>query len=320
MHEHLPSDILRPGKGILALDESEKTAGKRLESVGLPNNPESRLAFRSLFIEAPGIEEYLSGVILPEEGVAQRSAEALAARGILTGVKLDYSLEPMPNSPLEFHTKGLDSLKDRIGMYQGRAAFTKWRFAIPVSDELPTPEALASIAEDAGVYALIVQEAGMVPIVEPEVLYSGTHTLERSAEVLETTLRNVIQGLVSAGAALETTIIKTSMALAGKESGFANEPEEVAEKTLAAFAELPPELAGVVFLSGGQDTEMALKNLAALVQQSKLPFPVTFSFARAIQEPVLRAWGGDPARVESARQVLLEVLRRHQSAAQGVNT
>ena len=318
MHEQLPSLLLSPGKGILALDESEKTAGKRLESVGLPNSPENRNLFRSLFIEAPGIEEYLSGVILPEEGVAQGAAEALKNKGILAGVKLDYSLEPAPNSPLEFHTKGLDSLKDRIGMYQGKTAFTKWRFAIPVSDELPTADTLAVIADEAATYAAIVQAAGMVPIVEPEVLYDGEHTLERSAEVLETVLRNVIKSFEDANVSLEETVIKTSMALAGAQSGFVSDPQEVAEKTLAALDVFPDTLAGVVFLSGGQDTDMALKNLAAIVQRSTLAFPLTFSFARAIQEPVLRAWGGDPARVDEARSVLLEVLQRHQSAAQGI--
>lgn len=318
MHEQLPSILLRPGKGILALDESEKTAGKRLESVGLPNNPENRNAFRSLFIEAPGIEEYLSGVILPEEGVAQGAAEVLKNKGILAGVKLDYSLEPMPDSPLEFHTKGLDSLKDRIGMYQGKASFTKWRFAIPVSDELPTSATLELIADEAATYASIVQTAGMVPIVEPEVLFEGTHTFERGSEVLDEVLRNIYKGLTDAGVPLEETVIKTSMALAGKESGFDNDPEEVAEKTLAALSNFPDELAGVVFLSGGQDTEMALKNLAAIVRKSTLAFPLTFSFARAIQEPVLRAWGGDPANVDIAREILLKVLQRHQSAVQGI--
>lgn len=318
MHEHLPSMLLRPGKGILALDESEKTAGKRLESVGLPNNPENRSTFRSLFIEAPGIEEYLSGVILPEEGVAQGASEVLKNKGILAGVKLDYSLEPMPDSPLEFHTKGLDSLKDRIGMYQGKTSFTKWRFAIPIGDELPTSTTLEIIADEAATYAAIVQAAGMVPIVEPEVLFEGTHTLERGSEVLEEVLRNIHKGLIDAGVPLEETVIKTSMALAGKESGFANEPEEVAEKTLAALSTFPSELAGVVFLSGGQDTDMALKNLAAIVQKSTLAFPLTFSFARAIQEPVLRVWGGDPANITAAQEVLLTVLKRHQSAAQGI--
>lgn len=322
------SDVARslvvPGKGILAADESEKSADeKRLAAFGITTGPEMRRAFRDMLLATPGIEHYISGVILHTETLAQNANDGrlfpklLQDVGIQAGIKVDEGLEPLAESPSESITKGLLGLPERLTEYQATygTSFTKWRAAITIEgDRLPTARALVENAKRLATYACEVQKAGMVPMLEPEVLLEGAHSRLRARSVLESAMRVLFDTLNEQCADLSGIIIKTSMAVSGSKSGRMDTPEEVAEDTLGALMEtVPSEVAGIVFLSGGQTPDQATANLAAitrLAREKGAPWPLTFSYARALQEEALIAWKGLDENVPAAREVFLARLEK----------
>lgn len=322
------SDIARtlmaPGKGILAADESNQSADeKRLAAFGIKTGPEMRRRFRDLLLATPGIEEYLSGVILYEETLGQKAddgtgfPELLAGKGIFPGIKVDEGLDPLEGSADETITKGLIGLPERLAKYSAShgTRFTKWRAAIRIDgDRLPSAKALRENAKRLSSYACEVQKAGMVPMLEPEVLLEGKHSRLRSRAVLEQTLTTLFDCLGEQCADLSGVILKTSMVLSGKDTGRTDTPEEVAEDTLAVLrATVPAEVSGIVFLSGGQSPDQATANLAAISARAKetgAPWPLTFSYARALQEEALALWKGEEENVPAAREAFLARLKK----------
>ncbi len=313
------------GKGILAADESTGTMVKRFEPIGVEQTPDNDQRYRNLLFTAPDIEKYLSGVILHDETIRQASsdgtpfAELLARRGILPGIKVDLGLLPLAECPNEEVSKGLEDLGDRLDEYAALGAhFTKWRSVIHIGDGLPTDRAIHANAEVLAEYAARVQEHHMVPMVEPEVLFDGTHTLARSGEVLRATLHNLFETLAVHQVLLQGLVLKTSMALPGKDSGTPLDANAIAAETVAALRDsVPAEVAGIVFLSGGQTPEQATENLNAIAQLGEQPWPITFSYSRAIEEPVLAAWAGKDENIAEAQRVLVEVLERNVAAREG---
>jgi fructose-bisphosphate aldolase class I len=317
--------LVVPGKGLLAADESDKSADeKRLEPLGIATGPEMRRQFRELFLEAPGIEKYLSGVILFSETLDQKAdadgmyfPESLAKHGIIPGIKVDEGLEPFPGSPDEMITKGLVGLPERVAEFKEKhhPSFTKWRAVVTIDgDRLPTASALVENAKRLALYAYEVQKAGMVPIVEPEVLLDGNHSRLRAREVIKKTMNAVIAAMEDHAVDLSAVIVKTSMALSGNKSGKTDTPEEVAEDTLGALMEsIPIGVPGIVFLSGGQTPDQATENLRAITKRAKeleAPWPLTFSYARALQSEALAIWAGKPENVPAARAAFLERLKK----------
>ena len=322
--------LVHPGKGILAADESIASADKRLASYGIETGEEMRRKERDLFLSCPGIEEYLSGVILYDETLRQKGndgrpfGEILSSRGIVPGIKVDEGIEPHPESPDEVITKGLLGLPERLEEYRSQFAtgFTKWRAVIRIDgDRLPTTAVMVENAKRLASYAVEVQKAGMVPMVEPEVLLEGNHSRMRSRAVLEETLATLVEALTNQAIDMSGVILKTAMAISGKESGKTDTPEEVAEDTVGALMKVMPRgLGGVVFLSGGQSPEQSTDNLRAIERVAKAkgaPWPMTFSYSRALQDEALRAWGGKDENVEAAREAYLARLKSVYKAAKG---
>jgi fructose-bisphosphate aldolase class I len=322
--------LVHPGKGILAADESIATADKRLASFGIPQTKEMRRKERDLFLSAPGIEEYLSGVILYDETLTQKSESGvlfpklLWDRGIVPGIKVDEGTEPLSESPDELITNGLIGLPERLTKYHDKShtGFTKWRAVIRIDgDRLPTAQALVENAKRLATYAKQVQEAGMVPMVEPEVLFEGKHSRMRAKEVIESTMKAVMASLEDHAIDLSGVVIKTSMALSGHETKRTDAPDDVAEDTVTALMNaIPKAVAGIVFLSGGQTPDQATDNLRAIAkaaQKKNAPWPMTFSFARALQEEALAAWKGDPKNVDAARDLYIGRLTKVFNAASG---
>lgn len=319
--------LLAPGKGILAADESPASADKRLIEHGEKPGLICRWEFRELFLATPGIGEYLSGVILHEETLFQTAdsdvsfSKTLRDEGIVPGIKVDEGLDPMPESPDERITKGLIGLPERVADYRDRhnALFTKWRAVIKIDgDRLPTSACIVENAKRLATYARAVQEAGMVPLLEPEVLYEGTHSRIRSRAVIQEAVGALMTALTDNAVDLSGAILKTSMALSGAQSGHTDTPEEVAEDTVEALrASVPDELAGIVFLSGGQEPDQSLKNLAAITAYAtrvNAPWPMTFSFARTFQEEALDIWKGKDENVDAAREAFLGRLKQAKAA------
>jgi len=312
--------LVFPGKGILAADESVASAEKRLAEYGISGGEESRRAFRELFITAPGVGTYLSGIILFEETLKQSTkdgklfVDVLREEGVMPGIKVDTGTEPFQTNPSELVTKGLEDLPERLALYKAQGAlFTKWRAVIRIDgDMLPTDALIKESARRLGEYARLVQEAGMVPMLEPEVLLAGSHSIERSEEVLTQTLTETISAAERAGADLSALLIKTSMALSGSDSGASDTPEDVALHTLRALRKsIPESVPGIVFLSGGQMPDQATENLAAMRRlRGDAPWPLTFSYARALQEEALAVWGGKEENVGEAQKTFLTRLEK----------
>jgi len=312
--------LFAPGKGILAADESVHTATARLAHYGIPTSEEMRRQFRDLFLGAEGIERYLSGIILFSETLLQKGNDkklfpkSLAARGVLPGIKVDLGTEPFPSSPDELITQGLLDLPERLKAYKKQGAvFTKWRAVIRIDgDELPTNIAIHENAKRLASYAKDVQSAGLVPILEPEVLLEGNHSRARARAVIEETLQTLFSVLDEHSVDRASVVVKTSMALSGNKSGKKDTPEEVAADTVAALvASVPPQVAGIVFLSGGQTSDEATANLAAITRHAKeanAPWPLTFSYARALQDEALEIWKGKAENIPAARAAFLARL------------
>ncbi|MCX6790029.1 MAG: fructose-bisphosphate aldolase class I [Candidatus Kaiserbacteria bacterium] len=314
------------GKGILAADESVHTATARLADYGIATGPEMRRQYRELFFGTKGIEQYLSGIILFSETLLEKGddkklfPESLSTRGIAPGVKVDLGIEPMSESPKESITQGLLDLPERLALYkQQGGVFTKWRAVIRIEgDELPTPGAIHENAKRLAIYAKEVQSAGLVPILEPEVLLSGKHSRARARTVMTETFQTLFSVLEEHAVDRASIILKTSMALSGAESGKKDTPEEVAQDTLTALRDgVPSQIAGIVFLSGGQTPDQATDNLRAIAGLAKnvdAPWPLTFSFARALQEEALSVWKGEEDNVNAAQEAFLARLAKVSAA------
>jgi len=314
------------GKGILAADESVHSITTKLASYGIPASAEMRRQDRDLFLGAKGIEQYLSGVILFTETLLQKGNDkklfpkSLAARGILTGVKVDLGTEPLPESSQEFITQGLLDLPERLSEYKKQgAAFTKWRAVIRIDgDHLPTAAAIHENAKRLAQYAKEVQSAGLVPILEPEVLLEGKHSRLRARAVIEETMQTLFSVLDEHAVDRASIILKTSMALSGNESGKKDTPEEIAEDTVAALIKsVPRQIAGIVFLSGGQTPDEATENLSAISRRAKemdVPWPLTFSYLRALENEALALWKGKEENIPAARAAFLSRLAKVSAA------
>lgn len=318
--------LFTPGKGILAADESVATATKRLASYGIGAGEEMRRQYRDLFFGADGVERYLSGSILFSETLLEKGNDkklfpaSLAARGIAPGIKVDLGTEPMSDSPEEVITQGLLDLSSRLPLYKKQGAvFTKWRAIVRIDgDQLPTSLAIHENAKRLATYAKEVQSAGLVPILEPEVLFAGKHSRQRAREVIRETCSTLFSVLEEHSVDRASLVLKTSMALSGEESGKTDAPDEVAHDTLGALMEsVPREIAGIVFLSGGQTPDQATENLRAITQEARAagaPWPLTFSYARALQEEALAAWKGEEANIPVAREAFMARLSKVSAA------
>ena len=312
LHATAQAMVSRP-RGILAADESIGTMSSRLEKAGVDVTEENRRTYRELLVTTPDLHKGISGVIVSDETFNQKLSDgntfplAMHALGILPGIKVDTGAKPLALTPGEKITEGLDGLRERLADYVSRGArFAKWRAVITIGDGKPSVRALRANAHALARYAALCQEAVVVPIVEPEVLMDGDHTIDRCAEVTAATLKMVFFELEDAGVDLAGTVLKPNMVVPGSTSGQQASPEEVAEKTVATLRAVVPEtLAGVAFLSGGQSPEVATANLAAM-QQHATPWPLTFSFGRALVDPALKAWHGDPALVADGQQALAD--------------
>jgi fructose-bisphosphate aldolase class I len=317
--------MVAEGKGILAADESMNTVGKRFASITLENTEDNRRAFREMLLTAPGEAQYVSGVILFDETIRQKTGtgqsfvEVLNSEGILPGIKVDQGLMPMPGSPDEQLTKGLDGLVDRLKEYVALGAkFCKWRSVITIGNHMPSDANIAQNAKDLAAYALVCQECGLVPMVEPEVLLEGTHSIEQCAEAVEKILTALVQELKNAGVSFEGMLLKSSMVLPGKGFGSKATPEQVAAATISIFKKVLPEnLAGVVFLSGGQGDVEATENLNAINALGKQPWPLTFSYARALQDAATKTWKGMKENLTAAQKVFLHRAKMNSLASMG---
>jgi fructose-bisphosphate aldolase class I len=321
--------MVADGKGILAIDESTSTCNKRFAKLGIPETTEQRRAYRELLLTAPGIGEAISGAILYDETLRQSTADGepfvavMERAGILPGIKVDTGTVALAGAPDEKITEGLDGLAKRVGEYRGLGArFAKWRAVIAIADGLPTRRALEVNAQALARYARICQDGGLVPIVEPEVLMDGTHTLERCREVTEETLRIVFAALAEQCVSLEEMVLKPSMVIAGADAPEQPGVDVVAWETVATLRRtVPAAVAGIAFLSGGQDDVLATEHLDAMNRlPTAKPWPLTFSFGRALQQAALEHWRGAPERVAEAQQRLFLRARCNGAAARGTYT
>src|SRR6266849_2410486 len=308
--ESVARKLVAAGRGILAADESSPTIEKRLKSIGVASTEENRRAYREILFTTAGLGEFISGVILFDETIRQKSrdgrtfVEVLEQQGIVPGIKVDNGAKAMANFPGEKITEGLDGLRDRLTEYrQLGARFAKWRAVISISEKIPTRTCIDANAEALARYAALCQECDLVPIVEPEVLMDGTHTIERHFEVTEQTLRSVFDSLAEHRVALEGMLLKPNMVLSGKECPQQASVQEVAESTVRCMKRVvPAAVPGLVFLSGGQTDLQATEHLNAMNRLEGLPWQLSFSFGRALQAPVLKAWKGEAANLAAAQQ------------------
>lgn len=323
--EETAARLIAHGKGILAADESNGTADKRLAARNIPQTEDMRRKWRELLFTTSGIESGLSGVILFDETIRQNAAdgtplrELLAKRGILVGVKVDKGTVELPNFPEEKVTEGFDGLAKRLAEYRAMGAtFTKWRAVIKIGEGIPTAECIEANAYLISQYAALAQQAGLTPIVEPEVLLDGNHTLERSETVLTRTLTTTFTKLKQYRAHLPGLILKTSMALPGKESGTKAPVLNVAEATLRALkASVPSEVPGIVFLSGGQKPQEATEHLNEMVKMGGYPWRLTFSYARALQDQAMDTWAGEDVNIEKAQEIFRNRVIETARASEG---
>ena len=318
-------EIVANDRGILAADESTGTIKKRFDSIDVESTEENRRAYRDMLFTTPGLGEFISGVILYDETIRQSSADGtpfprlLADNGMIPGIKVDIGAKPLAFSPNETVTEGLDGLRERMQEYvQLGARFAKWRAVITIGDGLPSEHCLRVNAHALGRYAALSQEAGLVPIVEPEVLMDGEHTIERCYDVTKETLYHVFRELHQQWVSLEGILLKPNMVLSGKDASEQASAERVADLTLEAFREVvPAAVPGIVFLSGGQSDQQASENLNAINAHGPQPWKLSYSYGRALQAPALQAWRGDAGNIDSGQQMLLHRARLNSAAAGG---
>ena len=318
--ESIALGLVAKGKGILAADESTTTIEKRFRSVGIESTVENRQSYRQMLFTTPGIEESISGVILFDETIRQATADGvpfaqlLESRGIIPGIKVDKGAKALAGAPGEKVTEGLDGLRERLAEYREMGArFTKWRTVFSIGPDLPTETCVRTNAVEMARFAALSQEAGLVPIVEPEVLMDGTHTIERSHEVTGHVIHVVFDELDRQGLRLEELLLKVNMVLSGYECLQQATPEQVGEWTVRCLRRhLPVAVPGVVFLSGGQSEQTATVNLDAINRHGEQPWELSFSYGRALQASALAAWASDPLDVTAAQHAFRE--RAHATA------
>jgi fructose-bisphosphate aldolase class I len=318
--------LVADGKGILAADESFPTIEKRFRSIGVASTEDNRRAYRELLFTTPGVEAHISGVILFDETIRQAAAdgtplaEVLTSRGILPGIKVDKGAKPLAGAPGEKVTEGLDGLRDRLSEYCDLGArFTKWRAVIAIGDGIPTPGCIAANAEALARFAALSQEAGLMPIVEPEVLMDGDHAIDRCFEVTEAALHATFAALRAQRVVCEGSLLKPNMVLCGTGCPEPAGVEEVARATVRCLRRaVPAAVPGVVFLSGGQSPQLASAHLSAMNALGEThPWQLSFSYGRALQEPPLKAWRGESANVKTAQAAFAHRARLNGAARCG---
>src|SRR4051812_20115424 len=319
-------ELVAPGKGILAADESFGTIGKRFDALGIESSEESRRAYREMLFTTPDIGEYLSGVILFDETIRQKTSdgtllpEVLKQQGIIPGIKVDKSTVDMPLSPGEKYTQGLDGLGERLEEYKEFGArFTKWRAVITIGEGIPTYACIEANARALALYAAFCQEADLVPIVEPEVLIDGDHTIEQCDRVTEWTLRTTFSALREHNVHLKGMLLKPNMVISGKDAERQAGVEEVARYTVECLLRcVPAAVPGIVFLSGGQtDLQAPAPPNALNALYDDLPRELSFSYARALQGKPMEVWGGDDANVEEAQRIFRHRAKMNSAARSG---
>ena len=322
------SSLVARGKGILAADESSGTIKRRFDALGIDNTESNRRDYRELLFTAPGVQDTISGVILFDETIRQESADGvplvkiLQQQGIVPGIKVDKGTTALAGSPGELVTEGLDGLRDRLSeYYQLGARFTKWRAVINIGEGLPTDYCIETNAHALARYAALSQEAGLVPIIEPEVLKDGDHSIERSYEVSVATLHEVFHQIVRQRVSLQGLLLKASMVLSGGDAKGQAPPEEVARRTVRCFQEtVPAAVPGIVFLSGGQSDDEATVNLDAISRYAAkvgAPWQLSFSYGRGLQAAPMKTWAGAPANAAAAQQAFLHRARLTAAAREG---
>ena len=321
----IAKQLVGGGKGLLAADESDNSCKKRFDTVGVECTEETRREYRGLLFTTPGASDLMSGVILYDETFWQKTNEEkpftqyLAEHGILPGIKVDKGLIDLPGFPEEKITQGLDGLPERMVTYAASGGkFAKWRAVITIGEGTPTDECIHANAFVLARYARICQDAGIVPIVEPEVLFDGKHSIDQCEQTITRVYDSLFPALKNYRVFLPGTILKTSMVLPGKDSGVAIDHEDVANRTVKALHEhVPHELGGVVFLSGGQTSSDAFINLNRIAKKGPHPWGVTFSYSRAIQDPVLKLWAKDRGNKQAIQDLFHKQLDLVSAAARG---
>jgi len=317
--------LVAPGRGILAADESTGTIEKRFKSIDVESTEENRRAYRDMLFTTPGMGEFVSGVILYDETIRQSASDGtpftqvLAGQGAIPGIKVDTGAKDLAGAPGELVTEGLDGLRGRLAEYRELGArFAKWRAVMTIGDGIPSNYCIHANAHALARYAALSQEQGLVPIVEPEVLMDGDHTIEACEEATVRTLHAVYHELHLQRVALEGTLLKPNMVLSGKDCTVQASVEEVAEATVKALTEtVPAAVPGIVFLSGGQSDEAATAHLSAMNALGAHPWELSFSYGRALQAPALKAWRGDPANVEAGQAAFYHRARLNGLARSG---
>lgn len=318
--------MVAPGKGIIAIDESTSTIAKRFAAVGIDNIEENRRAYRELLLTTPKLSDHISGAILFDETIRQSTKDGvpfpkyMAEHGIIPGIKVDKGAHPLAGLPGELVTEGLDGLRARLEEYYKLGArFAKWRAVINIGEDIPSGTCIEANAHALARYAALCQEQGLVPMVEPEVIMDGNHDIETCYEVTEATLRSLFGSLYEQNVVLEGTILKASMVIAGKDCEEQAGVEEVAESTVMCLkSTVPAILPGIVFLSGGQTDEQSTAHLNAMNQLENLPWPLSFSYGRAMQAAALKLWSQDlKGNFAKAQQIVYERAKQNGLAALG---
>ncbi len=325
------NSLVAPGKGILAADESDGTIKKRFDSIDVESTFENRRDYRESLFRTEGASEFISGVILFDETLRQEGSDGtplvkvLTDQGIIPGIKVDKSTKPLEGSDGELFTEGLDGLRDRLSEYAGLGAkFTKWRAVITIGDGIPSRRCIETNAHSLTRFAALSQEAGLVPIVEPEVLMDGEHDIETCYAVTTDTLREVYYSLGASGVALEGTLLKPNMVLSGKDASNRAGPDQVAEMTVQALMNtVPASVPGMVFLSGGQSDSEATVNLDAINRRANsmgAPWELSFSYGRGLQAAPLKAWGGEAGNIPLAQSAYYHRAKVTSAARRGEYT
>ncbi|HVC38064.1 MAG TPA: class I fructose-bisphosphate aldolase [Gammaproteobacteria bacterium] len=326
--ERIAHALVKDHKGILAADESTGTIEKRFKAIGVTSSEENRRTYREMLFTAPGIEKFISGVIMYDETLRQKTragvpfADYLERLGVVPGIKVDKGAKPLAGSPTEKISEGLDGLREHLQEYHRLGArFAKWRAVIDVGADIPTEYCLRANAQALARYAALCQEAGLVPIVEPEVLMDGAHALARCADVSGATLKIVFDELYIHRVALEGMLLKPNMVISGMQCPQQASVEEVARETVKVLKRrVPAAVPGIVFLSGGQSAELATAHLNAMNALGRFAWKLSFSYGRALQAPALKAWGGQEANWAAGQRAFLQRSRCNSSACAGTYT